>query len=175
MSPKTATKKKITLKSDENQQKSASKARKQKLVFPSDSETENLEENLVPGTSAGPRSNLDSDGVYLPENVLTEMLKEHQKNLADLVSKQIENAISKSEDKILNIVQNQNNVRNEQTVFSSSSLDIDDGARDQTCPGAPFANRSRNNILLSTLLQNFRQVLKRGLHQQSQRYLIHEP
>ena len=113
MSPKTATKRKIALNSDENQQKSASKVRKQKLVFPSDSETENLEENLVPGTSTGPRSNLDSDGVYLPENVLTEMLKEHQKNLADLVSKQIENAISKSEDKILNIVQNQNNVRNE--------------------------------------------------------------
>ena len=82
MSPKTGTKRKITLNSDENQQKSASKARKQKLIFPSDSETENLEENLVPGTSAGPRSNFDSDGVYLPENILTEMLKEHQKKLS---------------------------------------------------------------------------------------------
>ena len=119
MSPKTGTKRKITLNSDENQQRSASEARKQKLVFPSDSETENLEENLVPGTSTDPRPNFDSDGVYLPENILTEMPKEHQKNLAELVSKQIENAISKSEDKILNIVQNQNSVRNEPIVFSS--------------------------------------------------------
>ena len=61
----------------------------------SDSEVENITEVLVLETMSGPGVNPDLDTVLPTGNVLIKMLREHQKHLTELVSRQIETAISK--------------------------------------------------------------------------------
>ena len=71
---------------EENQHRSASKIRKQKLVFYFDSEFQHIEEDLVPGTSSGPKVNPNTDTVIPTKKFLIEMFKIDQKFYLNLSS-----------------------------------------------------------------------------------------